>query len=129
MLIFGPAAAPTISAVIWYPLTLAGALITVSASTTRTAASVMLEPTSPESLSTFRTSSTDTFSCRPPARTIAYTRELSLPRACPRESLTLARNGVPTTGSPELPTGVPGARVGHVPGADALGYQSFCTRQ
>src|ERR1700761_1538652 len=84
MLIFGPAASPTISAVIWYPPTLAGSEITLSSSTTRTAASVMLEPTSPESLSTFRTSSTDTFSCRPPARTIAYTRELSLPRACPR---------------------------------------------
>src|SRR5258707_7103324 len=46
----------------------------------------MLEPTSPWSLSTFSTSSTDTFSCRPPQRTIAYTRELSLPRACPHES-------------------------------------------
>src|SRR5450755_96684 len=86
MLILGPAASPTISAVIWYPLTLAGSLITLLTSTTRTAGSVTLEPTSPGSLSTFRTSSTDTFSCRPPQRTIAYTRELSLPHACPRES-------------------------------------------
>src|SRR5271169_5118941 len=49
-----------------------------SPSTTRRAGSVMLEPTSPGSLSTVTTSSSATFSCLPPQRTIAYTRELSL---------------------------------------------------
>ena len=39
---------------------------------------VTLEPTSPASVSTVRTSSTAAFSCLPPQRTIAYTRELSL---------------------------------------------------
>src|SRR5215469_7571572 len=47
-------------------------------STTRTAGIVTLEPTSPASVSTVRTSSTAAFSCLPPQRTIAYTRELSL---------------------------------------------------
>src|SRR5215472_3183761 len=47
-------------------------------STTRTAGSITLEPTSPASVSTVRTSSTAAFSCLPPQRTIAYTRELSL---------------------------------------------------
>src|SRR6201996_2037376 len=51
------------------------------------------------------------------------------PSCVPSRIPGLARNGVPTTGSPELPTGVLRARVGHVPGADALGYQSFCASQ
>src|SRR5450631_635106 len=52
--------------------------MTWSPSTTSRAGSVMLEPTSPDSLSTVTTSSSATFSCLPPQRTIAYTRELSL---------------------------------------------------
>src|SRR6516165_4697599 len=52
--------------------------MTRPSSTTRTAGSVTLEPTSPASVSTVRTSSTAAFSCLPPQRTIAYTRELSL---------------------------------------------------
>src|SRR5215469_13045914 len=52
--------------------------MTWPSSTTRTAGSVTLEPTSPASVSTVRTSSTAAFSCLPPQRTIAYTRELSL---------------------------------------------------
>src|SRR6266487_3324793 len=48
-----------------------------------TADSVITEPISPESLSTVRTSSTDARSCLPPQRTIAYTKELSLPGASP----------------------------------------------
>src|SRR5580693_4286277 len=52
--------------------------MTRSPSTTSRAGSVMLEPTSPGSLSTVTTSSSTTFSCLPPQRTIAYTRELSL---------------------------------------------------
>ena len=47
--------------------------MTLSSSMTSTAGSVTLEPTSPASLSTVRTSSTDAFSCLPPQRTIAYT--------------------------------------------------------
>src|SRR5580693_3907197 len=43
----------------------------------------MLEPTSPGSLSTVTTSSSATFSCLPPQRTIAYTRELSLSLRAP----------------------------------------------
>src|SRR5215472_16989245 len=52
--------------------------MTLLPSTTRTAGSVTLEPTSPGSVSTVRTSSTAAFSCLPPQRTIAYTEELSL---------------------------------------------------
>src|SRR5260370_18331337 len=52
--------------------------MTRSPSTTIRAGGVMLEPTSPGSLSTVTTSSSATFSCLPPQRTIAYTRELSL---------------------------------------------------
>src|SRR6266851_5910728 len=56
--------------------------MTLSSSTTSTAGSVRLEPTSPASLSTVKTSSTDAFSCLPPQRTIAYTENsLSLVRA------------------------------------------------
>src|SRR5215469_1937332 len=73
MLILGPAAAPTISAVTWYELSSAGSLMTLPSSTTSTAGRVTLVPTSPDSLSTVRTSSTDAFSCLPPQRTIAYT--------------------------------------------------------
>src|SRR5215467_8894930 len=77
MLILGPAAAPTISAVTWYELSSAGSLITLPSSTTRTAGSVTLAPTSPGSLSTVRTSSTDAFSCLPPQNTTANTESLS----------------------------------------------------
>src|SRR5215831_9982189 len=52
--------------------------MTLPSSTTSTAGSVTLEPTSPASVSTVRTSSTAALSCLPPQRTIAYTRELSL---------------------------------------------------
>src|SRR4029077_6808945 len=52
--------------------------MTLPSSTTSTAGSVTLEPTSPASVSTVRTSSTAAFSCLPPQRTIAYTRDLSL---------------------------------------------------
>src|SRR5580704_18017950 len=82
MLILGPDAAPTISAVPWWLTTSAGSLMTLSSSMTSTAGRVTLEPTSPASLSTVRTSSTDAFSCLPPQRTIAYTENsLSLVRA------------------------------------------------
>src|SRR5579875_3896285 len=77
MLIFGPLAGPRISAVTRYRPSSAGSLTTLPSSTTRTAGSVTLAPTSPASLSTVRTSSTDAFSCLPPQRTIAYTECLS----------------------------------------------------
>src|ERR1700722_460370 len=77
MLILGPLVAPRISAVISYRPSSAGSLMTLSSSTTRTAGSVTLDPTSPMSLSTVRTSSTDAFSCLPPQRTIAYTANTS----------------------------------------------------
>src|SRR5579863_6547424 len=51
--------------------------MTRSPSTTSRAVSVMLDPALPSSLSTVTTSSSATFSCLPPQRTIAYTRELS----------------------------------------------------
>src|SRR5215467_13865352 len=47
--------------------------MTLPSSTTSTAGSVTLEPISPASVSTVRTSSTAAFSCLPPQRTIAYT--------------------------------------------------------
>src|SRR6266851_3558699 len=73
MLIFGPATAPRISAVILYRPSSAGLLMTLSSSTTSKAVRFTLEPTSPASVSTVRTSSTAAFSCLPPQRTIAYT--------------------------------------------------------
>src|ERR1700684_2413760 len=51
--------------------------MTRSPSTTSRAGSVTLSPVPPGSLSTLTTSSSATFSCLPPQRTIAYTRELS----------------------------------------------------
>src|ERR1700722_397749 len=77
MLILGPLTAPTISAVTRYPPSSAGSLMTLPSSTTSKVGSVTLDPTSPDSLSTVRTSSTDAFSCLPPQRTIAYTESLS----------------------------------------------------
>src|SRR5215471_17259125 len=71
--------------------------MTLPSSTTSTAGSVTLEPISPASVSTVRTSSTDAFSCLPPQRTIAYTEELSLclcgPNALFRLSGAQARRG------------------------------------
>src|SRR4029079_3274072 len=91
--------------------------MTRSPSTTSKAASVMLEPTSPGSLSTVTTSSSATFSCLPPQRTIAYTRELSLSFALP----SVPRNsGVTTAGSLERAHGRP--RSGLTP--DRQGYQT-----
>src|SRR5512139_1978661 len=75
MLILGPLTAPMISAVISYLASSAGALTTLSPSTTSSAGNVTDEPASPASLSTVSTSSTATFSCLPPQRTIAYTAE------------------------------------------------------
>src|SRR4051812_3026225 len=83
MLIFGPLVAPRISAVTSYLATSAGALTTLSPLTTRIVGSTTVEPISPANLSTVSTSSTATFSCLPPQRTIAYTAEpfLCVPRA------------------------------------------------
>src|SRR5437764_1335916 len=73
ILILGPLTAPRTSAVILYLASSATALTTFWPSTTSTAGNVTVEPTSSISLSTLSTSSTATFSCLPPARTIAYT--------------------------------------------------------
>src|SRR5690242_2534727 len=82
--------------------------MTRSPSTTSRAVSVTLEPTSPGSLSTVRTSSSATFSCLPPQRTIAYTRELSLSFALP----SVPRNsGITTAGSLERAHGRPHMRA------------------
>src|SRR5262245_18215271 len=59
-----------------------------------TAGSVMVEPTSPASLSTVRTSSTDALLCLPPQRTIAYTKNsLSLVPARRRIAASYERRG------------------------------------
>src|SRR5215470_16314942 len=85
MLIFGPLAGPTTSAVTVYPLSSAGSLITVLPSATSSAGNETLDPASSSaSLSTVSTSSRATFSCLPPQRTIAYTRELPLPESVPQ---------------------------------------------
>src|SRR4029077_4153022 len=82
--------------------------MTRSPSTPSRAVSVTLEPTSPGSLSTVRTSSSATFSCLPPQRTIAYTRELSLSFALP----SVPRNsGVTTAGCLERAHGRPHMRA------------------
>src|SRR5215472_11098268 len=90
--------------------------MTRSPSTTSKAGSVTLEPTPPGSLSTVTTSSSATFSCLPPQRTIAYTRELSLSFALP----SVPRNsGVTTAGSLERAQG-PAQRAT----PDRQGYQT-----
>src|ERR1022692_1685628 len=108
MLIFGPLPGPRISAGTRYPPSTAGSLMTLLPSTTSTADSVRLDPTSPLSLSTVRTSSTDAFSCLPPQRTIAYTVN-SLPCACPprdsRNELDIDASGLPSCTQP--PAGPP----------------------
>src|SRR5674476_1509 len=73
MMIFGPRSSRMTSAV---TVTLASALaseVTFSPSTSRTAGSCTVEPAPPDNRSTTTMSPTDTFSCRPPALTIAYT--------------------------------------------------------
>src|SRR5262245_14578188 len=83
--------------------------MTLPSSTTSTAGSVTLDPTSPGRVSTVRTSSTAAFSCLPPQRTIAYTEELSLclcgPIALFRGCGPRTRGGArqPCTGHPDDP--------------------------
>src|SRR5579875_3584845 len=101
MLILGPAASPTMSAVTRYRPSSAGSLTTRSPSTT-SAGSVTLEPASPGSLSTVSTSSSATFSCLPPQRTIAYTRELSFLACVPHLP---RRAGAAAAGPPDLAHG------------------------
>src|SRR6476469_1619836 len=73
MVILGPLAALTTSAVTLTLASLAASLVTVPPSTTSSGVRSMLSPGAPATLSISRTSPTDTFSWRPPARTIAYT--------------------------------------------------------
>src|ERR1700730_9796027 len=75
--IFGRLTAARISAVTWYFASSPAALTTLSPATTSSAGNVPVSPTFPASLSTVSTSSTATFSCLPPQRTIAYTRNPS----------------------------------------------------
>src|ERR1019366_4972486 len=98
--------------------------MTWSSSTTRTGASLTLEPMSPVSLSTVRTSSTDAFSCLPPQRTIAYTEVLSLPCAGPPRD-PRSRSTVARTGSPALLAIIRGgAAAGFASCADPKEYQT-----
>src|SRR4029077_11901361 len=83
---------------------------------TSTAGSVTLEPTSPASVSTVRTSSTAAFSCLPPQRTIAYTEKLisalcglSLVRAPHRSAPVRMPDQNDTRGPPALAYGWPRA--------------------
>src|SRR4051794_1618662 len=73
MVILGPLAGLTTSAVTLTPASVAASLVTVPPSTTSNGVRSMLSPGAPVTLSISRTSPTDTFSWRPPARTIAYT--------------------------------------------------------
>src|SRR6478752_7067222 len=73
MVILGPLAGLTTSAVTVTLASLAASLVTVPPSTTSSGVRSMLSPGAPATLSISRTSPTDTFSWRPPARTIAYT--------------------------------------------------------
>src|SRR5690348_3071205 len=97
--------------------------MTLPSSTTSTAGSVTLEPTSPASVSTVRTSSTDAFSCLPPQRTIAYTEELSLclcgPNALSRQERTTGTK----RGSPALHRTLEPS-LGSVLCAGTSGYQT-----
>src|SRR3954467_5363122 len=73
MLILGPLTAPRISAVIVNFASSSTALTMLEPSTTSTGAKFTTSPTSALILSTVSSSPTLTFSCLPPARTIAYT--------------------------------------------------------
>src|SRR5215475_7634376 len=84
-----------------------------------TAGKVIVEPTSPTSLSTVRTSSTDALLCLPPQRTIAYTKELSLPDASPPPNHSLVR----TSRQPGPPT-LRAARQWAARHADEKEYQT-----
>src|SRR6516225_4842389 len=92
--------------------------MTLPSSTTSTAGSVMLDPTSPARVSTVSTSSTAAFSCLPPQRTIAYTEELSLclcgPIALLRGCRARTRRGArqPCTGHPGNPALDPSCALG-----------------
>src|SRR6478735_3470992 len=74
----GPLAALTTSAVPETVDSLSASDVTVEPSTRSSGVSSMASPGRPVTLSTSRTSPTDTFSWRPPARTIAYTVKLTL---------------------------------------------------
>src|SRR5690606_5729136 len=93
--IFGPLVSPRISAL---TVNRPASVVTSPSLTTSTVGSVTEEPTSPATLSTSRTSPTETFCCLPPQRTIAYTAE---PFFC-----NLLAGCAPATGrsSPEKPT-------------------------
>src|SRR6516162_4110533 len=79
--------------------------MTLPSSTTRTAGSVTLDPTSPARVSTVRTSSTAAFSCLPPQRTIAYTEELSLCLCGPVALIRGCGSRTPTGGLASLAPG------------------------
>src|ERR1700744_749731 len=79
----------------------------------------MLSPATPASLSTLTTSSSATFSWRPPQRTIAYTRELSLSLRFPSVP---QRTNVIRAGSLELAHGFPLRGQRATP--DRQGYQT-----
>src|SRR6478752_4702066 len=73
IVILGPLAGLTTSALTVTLASLSASLVTVEPSTTRSGVRSMLSPALPPTLSMIRTSPTATFSWRPPARTIAYT--------------------------------------------------------
>src|SRR5260370_22979773 len=102
----------------------------------------MLDPALPSSLSTVTTSSSATFSCLPPQRTIAYTRDLSFvalslraparrwsPRrlACtsgPAQRATPDRQGYQTAEHPRTETVPP--RPPHAPLATTAPMEHWC---
>src|SRR5713226_3904519 len=116
--------------------------MTLPSSTTSKADRVTLEPTSPASVSTVRTSSTAAFSCLPPQRTIAYTRDLSLCLmrgsnpvralascglclcADPEHRAIRSSGGHHDEGLPALHTASWGPRPGSILCADHSGYQT-----
>src|SRR5918994_5026336 len=73
MRIFGPLTPPSTSAVTVTPAIASAPVVTVSPSTTMTAGRVSVSPGVVSSWSIAMTSPTETFSWRPPLRTIAYT--------------------------------------------------------
>src|SRR5262245_12373541 len=90
MLILGPLAAATISTVTETLASFFASVVTSSPSTRSTAGSWTLVPGSPSTRSIVTTSPTATFSWRPPARTIAYTADLTLSiETGPRQSASI----------------------------------------
>src|SRR5690625_204143 len=111
IVIFLPRSGRTISAVTATLARSSAPVVTLSPSTSMSGVRLTVSPTSPSTLFMTTTSPTDTFSCRPPALTIAYTTLLLI-------SVVTGPRAASGTGAREAHKGVRPIRT------DAQGYAS-----